>query len=1400
MKKFILMLLTLVFVCALFGVQENKTYAEDGLEVIKTHTGSDLTYRGTNEKVYRLSEYNYPTNQLRAAWVTVFAGDILGYTSETQFKEMMNNVLDDMDRMGMNAIVFHVRTHNNALYKSELNPLASWWSNVNFDEFDPLEWLIEECHSRGIEFHAWLNPYRVSGNGTNSQYAVEPLPAVNPANDESNLLKVGSNVIFDPGIPEVRDFIVDTCMELIENYDVDAIHFDDYFYISGANDAETREKYNTENLSIGDFRRKQVDLFIEALSNEIRAYNAENNKTVQLGISPSGIYKNGSYQATPTYDSNGNLISPTYSNTSGFAHYDDYLYSDTLNWINHEWIDYIMPQCYWAIEHSIASFVELTKWWSWTVRYKKVNFYTGLGIYMAADSSTSGSYAYWKYNENEIQLQLLNAGQYVEFDGACFYKYSSLKATSSNVVNHAVNLISNDYWAKKIPGAISKYYAPLVDEVAPTGLSYDEVTSTLRFNAVENTRGYMVYKVPKGQTLDKKNIDHVYDYIQDTSIVVDDFYTYDYYVASVNLANETSDAVTIKSVEDASTIINMINNLPNPITYENKDTINQIRNLYNNLPITEQQKVTNLDILIQAESLLKQYEVVAQNLQDYIDTLDLHIKINRTIPLQNNMTLEYKNSEDQNLYNLTTGTRLKNYLATKEIPLIITLTEGELTVSQEILVNIGYTAKDQNGLFYRNDPSSMSPDDEGAYEEGGSGYIGWSGHTFVVENNILYIADGNYHEITDASTIAACNWASVAGVYVNKSAGNVAFKLTDAFDSKSSTNDGYIVVAQDEIKTLGNGFDTEVTITLAPNEAIIIVRYLDSIITGAPMAPVTKLSVGMKAYVDEEAPLTPQDEADFIMQLIETIPTDISLADEDMLLNIQNQYNNLTDEAKALVNNYQKLLEALDRLNQLKEALESQKQQAINEVNSYLDLNNYSNATKELINDYLTSVIDAINKVENETEIQTIVDAAKSKLDDYLTIEEENAILLQEAKDEYKQKIDELILSFTDIIEDEKAELIINGDKFKAQIDNATSISDVKYIWTRAEDTLNLYFENAEKARLEAIAEINNYVNQLTYPAKEIAKIKDLAASEADKIRTMASIAEINQVPSDFRKMVENLHEALVTLKDEVNLSLDDLVKSWYTDAEKVHIEALIALAKAEILEAGDTQEVEAIKNQCIEDVEAYIEGLSKAIGDAEAYLNSLDATLTSVKQLIYQYKQQISSASTVEEVASLLVTFEKAYFEALVDAIKTELNAYIENLDYNAKEKTHIKTQQDALYTQIATLDNIEEVEALVEAFKVATQNAHTELIQKRDEAINKVETASKKTDEALTYCTQILSDLNLAGTKEEVAMLMEDFDTTLATLNQKTNNCTCSNSAYIYIFVTIIFTTSLILLRKKH
>ena len=305
-----------------------------------------------------------------------------------------------MEEYGLNCIIFHVRTHNNALYKSELNPVASWFANVNFDEFDPLAWAIEETHKRGIEFHAWLNPYRISTNGGKTQYVSGSIPANNPVNDSSKLLQSGNSIILNPGIQSNRDFIVDSCMEVVENYDVDAIHFDDYFYISGV-----------ETDKSDDWKRQQVDLFIEQLSNELRAYNEEHNKAIQLGISPSGIYRNGGYSTTPTYDSNGNLTSPLYSNTSGFAHYGNYLYSDTLKWINEEWIDYIMPQTYWSLEQTVAQFGSLSRWWSWAVANKDVNLYLGMGIYMPGDNSN------WRKNKYEVRDQILNAEMYDEVGG-----------------------------------------------------------------------------------------------------------------------------------------------------------------------------------------------------------------------------------------------------------------------------------------------------------------------------------------------------------------------------------------------------------------------------------------------------------------------------------------------------------------------------------------------------------------------------------------------------------------------------------------------------------------------------------------------------------------------------------------------------------------------------------------------------------------------------------------------------------------------------------------------------------------------------------------------------------------------------------------------------------------------
>ena len=391
-KKLILFLLVFNFVFALLGMKVNDVKAE-GLEVIKTHTGSDLTYRGSSEKVYKLSEYNYPTNQLRAVWVTVFAGDISRYTSETQFKQMMNNVLDDMDKMGMNAIVFHVRTHNNALYQSSLNPLASWWSGVDFDVFDPLEWLIYECHQRGIEFHAWLNPYRIGSTYGSKQEVADAYSAYpnNPASNENNVL-IGSPLqILDPGIPEVREFIIDTCLEIVENYDVDAIHFDDYFY-PGSGHKQYKKYASLSNKQ----KKANVNKMVQTVYGNIKAQNPN----LLFGISPAGNVE-----------------------------YCESLGADVKTWMKGPgYVDYIAPQIYWSNSYRVGKKTvrmfdnRFAKW----KRLNKGNIpmYIGLALYRGGmkDASDRG----WRKSKKIIASQISKIRRSEKAYGYILFSYESL--------------------------------------------------------------------------------------------------------------------------------------------------------------------------------------------------------------------------------------------------------------------------------------------------------------------------------------------------------------------------------------------------------------------------------------------------------------------------------------------------------------------------------------------------------------------------------------------------------------------------------------------------------------------------------------------------------------------------------------------------------------------------------------------------------------------------------------------------------------------------------------------------------------------------------------------------------------------------------------------------------------
>ena len=153
-KLFVCLTLVIVSMFAVINSNTNKAIsvdADSNLVAIKDDSGNTVTYRNTSDPIMRLKEYNYPTQNLRACWVSNFIGSLPSYSTAEKWKTDYSYVLDVMETYGLNCIIFHVRTHNNALYKSELNPVASWFSKVNFDEFDPLEWAIEETHKRGID-------------------------------------------------------------------------------------------------------------------------------------------------------------------------------------------------------------------------------------------------------------------------------------------------------------------------------------------------------------------------------------------------------------------------------------------------------------------------------------------------------------------------------------------------------------------------------------------------------------------------------------------------------------------------------------------------------------------------------------------------------------------------------------------------------------------------------------------------------------------------------------------------------------------------------------------------------------------------------------------------------------------------------------------------------------------------------------------------------------------------------------------------------------------------------------------------------------------------------------------------------------------------------------------------
>jgi uncharacterized lipoprotein YddW (UPF0748 family) len=295
-----------------------------------------------------LTEY-YPKREFRAAWIPTVTAQYKGMPVGVM-KQTLIRQLDALQEAGINAIVFQVRPEADALYASQLEPWSRFLTGVQGEapspSWDPMAFMIEECHKRCMEFHAWINPYRVKTTLQN-ELAPNHLYFRHP----EWFVTYGNQLFFNPALPQSRDWICRVVSDILSRYDVDAIHMDDYFYpypIAGVEfpDDADYARMGAAFADKGDWRRHNVDLLIEDIHKTVRSLKP----WVKFGVSPFGIYRNQSSD-------------PLGSATNGLQNYDA-LYADVLLWARKGWIDYNIPQLYWEIGHPRADYDVLVRWWA----------------------------------------------------------------------------------------------------------------------------------------------------------------------------------------------------------------------------------------------------------------------------------------------------------------------------------------------------------------------------------------------------------------------------------------------------------------------------------------------------------------------------------------------------------------------------------------------------------------------------------------------------------------------------------------------------------------------------------------------------------------------------------------------------------------------------------------------------------------------------------------------------------------------------------------------------------------------------------------------------------------------------------------------------------------------------
>ncbi|MEV6737564.1 family 10 glycosylhydrolase [Streptomyces sp. NPDC051104] len=344
--------------------------------------------------------------EMRGMWLACVANrdwpSRPGLTASAQRAELCA-LLDVAVRRRLNTVFLQVRPTADALWPSPYEPWSQYLTGVQGQDpgWDPLGTAVTEAHARGLQLHAWFNPYRIAQHTDPSRLA-----AGHPAREHPDwVVAYGGKLYYNPGLPEVRAFVEDAILDAVRRYPVDGVHFDDYFYpypVAGEDfdDDDAYEEYGDDFPSRAAWRRDNIDQLVRETASRVR----QTRPAARFGISPFGVWRNAD-------------TDPRGSDTrAGVQTYDD-LYADTRTWVRSGWLDYVCPQIYWNVGYAAADYARLVPWWAGVVQGTDAQLYVGEALYKAAAAAEPGA---WQ-DPAELSLHLTLARRYPQVRGHVFF-------------------------------------------------------------------------------------------------------------------------------------------------------------------------------------------------------------------------------------------------------------------------------------------------------------------------------------------------------------------------------------------------------------------------------------------------------------------------------------------------------------------------------------------------------------------------------------------------------------------------------------------------------------------------------------------------------------------------------------------------------------------------------------------------------------------------------------------------------------------------------------------------------------------------------------------------------------------------------------------------------------------